>query len=222
MNIISLTSVYINGFFALKEKRPSGFSVLHFGVSDVDLEPNGAPFVLSILSGNEDGLFEVRSEDMSLRTTKALNQRLNSTFDLVVRATDNGKPSLSTEVAVKIRIVEESQFPPKITAGHISILSAQSTYSGGMIGRVTASDADIFDSLRFDIASPELKNLFDIEAEHGSLFVKTGVPAGQYELNVSVTDGRFTSYEKVVSTSVSSWKLPGGVTTRIHCRLTFV
>ncbi|GAU98557.1 hypothetical protein RvY_09686-2 [Ramazzottius varieornatus] len=182
----------------LQEKRPSGFSVLRFGVTDLDLEPNGAPFVLSIVSGNEEGFFEVRSEDTSLRTAKHFDKRVNSTFDLVIRATDNGKPSLSTDVPVKIRVVEESQFPPKITPGHISILSAESTYAGGMIGRVTATDADIFDSLRFDIATPDLKTLFDIDAERGSLFVKTEVPAGQYDLNVSVTDGRFTTYEKVV------------------------
>ncbi|OWA49788.1 Fat-like cadherin-related tumor suppressor-like protein [Hypsibius exemplaris] len=181
----------------LQEKRPVGFTVLRFALSDADTEPNAGPFAIAIVSGNDEGFFEVRSEDTSLRTTRSLEDRLNSEFRLVVLAKDKGEPALSTNTTVVVRVVEESQFPPKINPLHIAIQSGGRAFAGGVIGRITATDADIYDSLRYELVSLDSKSLFDLNALQGSLSAKPGLLPGQYELNVSVTDGRFTTFEKV-------------------------
>ena len=175
--------------------------MLRFSLSDADAEPNAGPFTLAIVSGNQDGFFQIRSEDASLQTTRSLQDRLHSEFHLVIRATDRaGQPgALSSDAAVVVRVVEESQFPPKINPLHIGIESAGGrAFFGGMIGRITASDADIYDTLRFDLVSVDANNVFDVDSQVGTLVARPGVLVpGQYELNVSVTDGRFTTYEKV-------------------------
>ncbi|XP_055333667.1 fat-like cadherin-related tumor suppressor homolog [Paramacrobiotus metropolitanus] len=201
----------------LQEKRPGGFTILRFDLNDADLDPNGQPFALEITAGNDEGLFQVTSSDLSLRTTRPLLDRRHSEFNLTITATDNGSPSMNASTWITIRIVEESQFPPKINPTQISVLSTNGKFAGGVIGRIAATDADIYDLLNYDIASPELKTYFDMDALQGNIIAKAGVVPGLYDLNVSVTDGRFTTFEKIPISvmDVNNEMLDSGVTVQL-------
>jgi protocadherin Fat 1/2/3 len=74
--------------------------------------------------------------------------------------------------------------------------SYRDRWLGGPLGRVRASDQDQYDVLLYSIVDPH-HGLFNIEERTGVLKAVSGVDAGSYHLNVSVTDGKFTSYEKV-------------------------
>ncbi|GFQ74088.1 fat-like cadherin-related tumor suppressor homolog [Trichonephila clavata] len=179
-----------------REGKPLGFTVLKFTVTDQDAPPNTGPFLFDILSGNEDGAFRVVQQDATLRTASKFDVKNQSEFTLQVRVTDGGSPPLYSETWVNIIVIEESRYPPVVTPLDVSVSSYLDEFPGGVMGRVHAVDQDPYDKLIFDILSPH-QNLFTIDREDGTIVALPGLDVGSYELNVSITDGKFTTYTTV-------------------------
>ncbi|XP_042145867.1 fat-like cadherin-related tumor suppressor homolog isoform X2 [Ixodes scapularis] len=177
----------------VQEGKPVGFTVLKFTVSDPDSSPNGAPFALEIVSGNEDGTFRLVQTDLTLRTASKLDPKLRSEYELVVRASDSGAPPLSSECRVFVKAIEDSQFPPEASPMAVSVTSYLDDFPGGVLGRVRATDRDPYDQLAFELASSH-QHLFSVDREDGTLIALPGLDVGTYSVNVSVSDGKFTTY----------------------------
>lgn len=62
--------------------------------------------------------------------------------------------------------------------------------------QVKATDADMFDTLTYAIVSPN-RQFFDVDSTDGTLVAHRGLDVGQYILNISVTDGKFTTFSDV-------------------------
>lgn len=56
-------------FHSAQENKPVGFSVLQLVVTDKDSSHNGPPFFFTIVSGNEDGAFDVNQQGVLLTST---------------------------------------------------------------------------------------------------------------------------------------------------------
>ncbi|KAG0414954.1 hypothetical protein HPB47_007882, partial [Ixodes persulcatus] len=177
----------------VQEGKPVGFTVLKFTVSDPDSSPNGAPFALDIVSGNEDGAFRLVQTDSTLRTASKLDPKLRSEYELVVRASDSGAPPLSSECRVFVKAIEDSQFPPEASPMAVSVTSYLDDFPGGVLGRVRATDRDPYDQLAFELASSH-QHLFSVDREDGTLIALPGLDVGTYSVNVSISDGKFTTY----------------------------
>ena len=67
-----------------------------------------------------------------------------------------------------------------------------------MIGRVKASDQDPYDQLSYDLVDPS--GLFDIDHTKGTVIALEGLDVGIYSLNISVNDGKFTSFGEAMVT----------------------
>lgn len=74
----------------------------------------------------------------------------------------------------------------------------QERWAGGELGRVSATDQDPYDSLEFALAPPTPPRLFTIDPRGGALAAAPGLDTGRYLLNVTVSDGKFTSSASVV------------------------
>lgn len=109
---------------------------------------------------------------------------------------DGGSPPLYSDTWVNIIVIEESRFPPIVTPLDVSVSSYLDEFPGGVMGRVHAVDQDPYDKLLFDIISPH-QNLFSMDREDGTIVALPGLDVGNYELNVSVSDGKFTVYTSV-------------------------
>lgn len=112
---------------------------------------------------------------------------------------DNGTRPLYSDTWVVVKVIEESQYPPVLTPLEISINSYLDEYSGGIIGKVYATDQDQYDSLTYSL-SPTLgipypiTELFQIDRTDGTLKAVPRLDVGEYRLNVSVTDGKYYSH----------------------------
>lgn len=105
---------------------------------------------------------------------------------------DNGKPQLSSLTYIDIRVIEESIYPPAILPLEIFITAFGEEYSGGVIGKIHATDQDVYDTLTYSL-DPQMGSLFSVSSTGGKLIAHKKLDVGQYLLNVSVTDGKFTT-----------------------------
>ncbi|CAM5108710.1 unnamed protein product [Eretmochelys imbricata] len=175
----------------IQENKPVGFSVLQLTVTDKDSSHNGPPFIFTMLSGNEENAFEINHQGV-LTTSVALKRKVKDHYFLHVKVADNGKPQLSSLTYIDIRIIEESIYPPAILPLEIFITAFGDEYSGGVIGKIHATDQDVYDTLTYSL-DPKMESLFSVSSTGGKLIAHKRLDIGQYLLNVTVTDGRFTT-----------------------------
>lgn len=147
-----------------------------------------------MVSGDRSG-FHI-TYDGALTNTIAFNRKVKETYSLTVMATDSGKPALSSEVSVTIIVVETKNAPVVSSPLVVNIISYQNAFPGGFIARVTASDSDPYDVLEYSVAM-DTSQAFQIERESGKIIADPDLDVGSYPLNVSVSDGEFTSYARV-------------------------
>ncbi|XP_052738209.1 fat-like cadherin-related tumor suppressor homolog isoform X2 [Bicyclus anynana] len=185
----------------VQEDRPLGHVVLRLAVSDADAPPNAAPFTFDFQSGNEMGAFRLEA-DGSLRSAARFNHRVRERYALQLRVFDNGTPPLYSDAWVHVRVVEESQYPPVATPLEVLVNSYRDEFPGGELGRVFASDRDAYDRLAFalapaDGADADAGGLFAVDAADGTLRAAPRLDAGEYRLNVTVSDGKFSGWAPV-------------------------
>lgn len=182
----------------VQEDKPLGYPILKFSVTDLDMSPNGAPYTFDFRSGNEGGIFRLE-QDGILRTATKFNHRVKDNYLLNIRVFDNGTRPLYSDTWVVVKVIEESQYPPVLTPLEISINSYLDEYTGGIIGKVYATDQDQYDSLTYSLSPTvgipyPISELFQIDRTDGTLKALPRLDVGEYRLNVSVTDGKYYSH----------------------------
>lgn len=89
-----------------------------------------------------------------------------------------------------MRVIEESIHKPTAIPLEIFIVTMEDDFPGGVIGKIHATDQDMYDVLTFALKS-EQKSLFKVNSHDGKIIALGGLDSGKYVLNVSVSDGRF-------------------------------
>ena len=102
-----------------------------------------------------------------------------------------------------MNIIEESQYPPVLTPLEVEVFSFQDEFPGSVIGKVHSSDQDPYDVLGYEIVPaysvPNMHyhlRMFEIDRRTGTLLAIQGLDVGEYNLNISVSDGKFVSFQK--------------------------
>ncbi|XP_059170799.1 protocadherin Fat 1-like isoform X3 [Physella acuta] len=181
--------------YLLSVVQQSGVEVATVSAVDADLPENGPPFYYEIVEGNDNGEFHIDNKGVITTAGKLLKQ-VKERYILKVRAHDNGKPSLSSNATVDIEVVDDSLFPPEVSNLSIHLRSCMDSFLGGVIGILEARDRDPHDKTIFTIVSPN-SHLFNIHRDDGRLIALTSLDGGNYIVNVSVSDGKFTTYGRV-------------------------
>ena len=91
---------------------------------------------------------------------------------------------------IRVRVIEESIHKPTAIPLEIFIVTMEDDFPGGVIGKIHATDQDVYDVLTFALKS-EQKSLFKVNSHDGKIIALGGLDSGKYVLNVSVSDGRF-------------------------------
>ncbi len=200
-----------------QEDKPLGHVLMRFDVTDADDAPNGGPFTFDIRSGNDDDAFRV-DQDGSLRTADKLNHHIRNEYVLQVRVFDNGSPPLYSDSFVTVAVIEESKFPPAVVPFQAHVYSYQDDFPGAPLGKVEASDQDRYDQLRYALTQHQQSRglLFEIDDDDGTVVALPGLDAGTYTLNISVTDGKFTTFSRglVVVDAITDEMLDSAVIVR--------
>ncbi|KAL1023572.1 hypothetical protein UPYG_G00042580 [Umbra pygmaea] len=179
----------------IQENRPTGTSMLQLAVSDRDATHNGPPFTFVVVDGNEGGVFEVNQQGVLL-VVGELKRKPKEDYLLNVQVADSGKPQLSSTTYISIRVIDESIYPPAVLPLDIYISVAGDEYPGGVLGKIHATDQDIYDTLAYSLSSSSSSDkdaLFTVSASDGKVIARLPLDVGHYPLNVTVTDGRFSA-----------------------------
>lgn len=181
----------------VQEDRPPGHTILKFHVTDADTGPNTAPYTFEFRSGNEGLMFKL-AQDGSLQTAKKFNHRMKDNYLLHVRVFDNGTPPLYSDTFVAVKVIEESQYPPVPTPLEILVNSYLDRFPGGDLGKVHATDQDQYDTLTYSLTAPppghvgsRISDYLKINPQDGTLSAISALDVGDYQINVTVTDGKF-------------------------------
>ncbi|TWW58827.1 protocadherin Fat 1a isoform X4 [Takifugu flavidus] len=182
----------------IQENRPKGTSVLQLAVTDRDASHNGPPFTFAIVDGNEGDAFHI-SEQGALVAAGALKKKNVEHYLLQAQVSDSGRPQLFSSAFISVRIIEESVYPPAILPLDIFVTTTGEEYAGGVLGKIHATDQDIYDTLTYSLApsssspSEDSAALFSVSASDGKVIALWPLDVGHYPLNVTVTDGHFVA-----------------------------
>jgi hypothetical protein len=177
--------VIANQVFTVPENSVTNTTIGTVIATDPD---PGQSLTYSILSGNTGNAFQIvfTTGVLKVATQAALNFEANPTFALVVRVTDNGAGTLSSQATMTINLTNVNE-PPTVSPQSFSI--AENSAAGTTVGTVAATDPDAGQSLTYSILSGNTGNAFQITSTTGVLKVAT-----QSALNFEVTP----SYSLVV------------------------
>lgn len=89
-----------------------------------------------------DSRFLINSYSGEITSTKKFDYEIKSVYSLVVTATDNGSPPLSSDINVTLYIYGVNEFAPKFTATSYNFSTMESVTKGTVIGQVNAVDKD--------------------------------------------------------------------------------
>ncbi|KAL3074151.1 hypothetical protein niasHS_014981 [Heterodera schachtii] len=172
----------------VQEGVPPGHTVLSLSVSDADsAEGNAAPFRVEI-TGEGAEAFTVDSL-LNLITDQPLEFANKQHFHFQIRAFDAGGLA-SVPCQLRIRVLPQSRHAPEVRPLFVHLMALHGEFLGGPLGRITASDRDLTDRLRFSISN-EKQLQFSVNPENGELVASGDLLSGIFRLNVSVTDGKF-------------------------------
>jgi hypothetical protein len=103
---------------------------------------NNAKIVYSIVSGNVNTAFEFQANG-DLIAKKNLDRELIASYSLMIEAKDQGNPSLSTTVPVKVVVGDQNDNAPKFTENAYSCSIDENSASKSRVCFVRTVDADI-------------------------------------------------------------------------------
>ncbi|KAA0703962.1 Protocadherin Fat 3 FAT tumor suppressor -like protein 3 [Triplophysa tibetana] len=187
----------------LGENSMIGTTVTQLLAMDLDSENNNA-ITYQILSDafNSSDYFQIDSISGLVSTARLLDYELSQRRSFKVRATDNGLPPQSVEVTVTVLLNDVNDNPPSFSQPLYEAFVSELAPKGHIVTCVQASDADSSDAerLRYSILSGDEKMNFIMDSQTGIISLSSQRRQGMrpaYTLNVSVSDGVFTSTAQV-------------------------
>lgn len=162
--------------FSVTENGMTGVLVGVLNAEDPDIaNVSNSLLTFSIESMGGSVPFVLVSDDgqVEIRTAEVLDRETQSTYDFVVRVSDEGNPSLFAEVPVSVNVIDVNDNAPVFVQTHVLLTVSEATMLGTVIAEYTAIDADDgdFGSIVYTVSSaiPDLP--FAIDPESGELAV---------------------------------------------------
>src|SRR5258707_606059 len=126
--------------FRVNENTAAGTAVGTVAASDPDA---GQTLSYAITGGNDAGAFAINSStgQITVANAAALDYETSPTFHLIVQATDNGSPALSTCATVTVNLNDVNDAPVLDNSGAMSLktINALQANTGTLVSDLLAS-----------------------------------------------------------------------------------
>ncbi|XP_072558090.1 protocadherin alpha-13-like isoform X10 [Paramormyrops kingsleyae] len=201
----------------VKENNQIGTVIYTVSAADPD-ENENARVSYSLIEGSSarvplSSVINVNSASGEIYSLQSFNYEEMKTFQFQVQATDSGEPPLSSNVTVKVFILDENDNSPGILLpysdqGSVSTESIPySAEAGYFVAKIRAVDADSGYNalLSYHIAEPKGSNLFRIGTSSGEIRTKRRMSDNDlktHPLVILVSDGGDPSLSATVSIDV--------------------
>ncbi|XP_039182032.1 protocadherin beta-16-like [Crotalus tigris] len=164
----------------IRENHIPGLLIGSVHAVDLDTKQN-AKVTYSVLPGKGGGLLptliSINSETGNLYALRSLDYEQIRGFRVTVRASDDGSPSLSSEVIVRIHIIDENDnapfflYPLQNNTSPCNELLPKSAEAGYLVTKVVAVDADSGQNswLSYELLKATDPALFSIGAQNGEV-----------------------------------------------------
>lgn len=176
----------------ISENALMGTTVIALRPRDRDSHGNGGPFTFMRLEGDETK-FKLQRDGLITKAGPLSHKDGEHTFK--VRVFDSGEPPRYTDQTITIKVVESVTHPPDVQHLTVYLKLYSSQFNGGVIGNVQGSDRD-GDPLRYAIVGRRAASPFTVTPD-GVISAISNVPSKIYNLNISVTDGKYFVYAPV-------------------------
>ncbi|CAM5133580.1 unnamed protein product [Eretmochelys imbricata] len=169
------------------------------GAFDADIGTNS--LLTYKLSSNEFFTLDVqkkndKSKSAQLVLRKALNREVIPLHNLLLTATDRGKPELTGTVQLVITVLDVNDNAPVFGQSVYEVSVTENTTVGELVVKLNATDLD--EGINKDIAysfniltGPEVKDMFSIDSHTGEIRIKGELDfegTKLYEIQVQATD----------------------------------
>ncbi|NWU25501.1 PCDGA protein, partial [Dyaphorophyia castanea] len=192
----------------ISEDEPSGTVVALLHVQDRDSGPNGE-VRCSLDSGVPFRLEKSYEDYYRVLTAKELDREQVSEYNVTVRATDGGSPSLQSSAVLALRVLDVNDNAPVFLQERYSARLAENNAAGALVLRVRATDADWGQNARVRYRLSEgrvrgapLSSYVSVQAETGALYALRSFDYEQVrelELWVLAEDGGLPALSSNVS-----------------------
>ncbi|XP_053253379.1 protocadherin beta-16-like isoform X6 [Podarcis raffonei] len=165
----------------IRENNIPGLLIGSVRAADLDTEKN-AKVTYSLLPGKViDGLvasyISVNSESGNLYALRSLDYEQIKDFKVTVRATDGGSPPLSSEVTVRVIVIDENDnapfflYPLQNSTSPCNELVPKSVEAGYLVTKVVAVDGDSGQNswLSYELLKATDPGLFSLGAQNGEV-----------------------------------------------------
>lgn len=133
----------------------------------------------AIMSGNNDGIFDIASPDGAILLVRSLDRELVDSYTLRIsareRASSMGLEEAASSITVKITVEDFNDNAPVFSPGDYKYTISEGTPIGSSIAKVIAKDADASGTanseVSYDITSGNDWRLFKIEKTSGTIIV---------------------------------------------------
>ncbi|XP_041050027.1 protocadherin Fat 1-like isoform X1 [Carcharodon carcharias] len=149
------------------ETAPLGSEVLHVTALDKDTGIN-AEIMYSIQSGNSGNMFSIDPVSGKITVVSKLDQAVKGSYDLTVKAQDQGYPQLSTLANVDIIVVVSDNSAPKFLMKEYYAEISEATDIGSSVIMVTAISQS---AVTYEIKDGNIDDIFHINLYSGVISV---------------------------------------------------
>lgn len=169
------------------ETSAIGSNIVNVLAIDRDLGEN-AHINYALISGNIGNVFNIDNDMGTIRLAKALGTNTLSEYMLQVKATDNGKPSLFSQIPVQIIVDMVDNAPPKFTKFERAVEIYENVPIGTYVLNVEAKSTS---SLLYDIIYGNIGDIFFVNPSTGVITTKDQL---DYESNKYVQTKNLVLY----------------------------
>ncbi|KAF0309990.1 Protein dachsous [Amphibalanus amphitrite] len=177
----------------VSEDTALGKVILQVSAEDVDETRNNRNIDYSLVSGNEDGMFQIASTTGELLLVRPLDREQRARYVLDAAASDRGTPARNTTAQIVIDVTDVNDHQPQFNQTEYTAVISEQTQVGAEVLRVFATDRDAGENsaVVYDITSGNEQQAFALDGDTGVVRLRQRLDfdrLSEYRLVVRATD----------------------------------